>query len=192
LLVPVRGSAAERESLYNNGAGVFFPDAPSRFFKERGGDRGRHFAGGASPRIERGGEMPNAYGTEPGLGSTPEQPNRDWERTAEEAARKAGEAAGEVEQGARRVMDTTSRKLRNAKESATAAYERTADGAERAYRGALDYARQNPGRAAAACFAAGVGVGMTMSSRDRGFGRGLVPVVAIALANAVLDVFNER
>jgi hypothetical protein len=30
------------------------------------------------------------------------------------------------------------------------------------------------------------------SSRSRSYSRGLVPVVAIALANAVLDVFDER
>jgi hypothetical protein len=73
------------------------------------------------------------------------------------------------------------------------AYDQTADQAARAYRGAREYAQANPGVAAAVTFAAGVGAGMMVAGRNgtRAYRQGLIPVVAIALAQAVLDVFEE-
>jgi ElaB/YqjD/DUF883 family membrane-anchored ribosome-binding protein len=195
LLLSLAGGAAEPNRFKPGDSGVSFPGPPSRFFKEPGEATEGVLDSGAPASTPAQEEiMSNVYGVETGMGSTPDQPKRDWERTADEAALEAEEAAAEVERKARRVADATARKLRNAKESAAAAYERSAESAERAYRGAMDYARQHPGRATAACFALGVGIGMAMSPRSRsnGFGRGLVPVVAIALANAVLDVFDER
>jgi uncharacterized protein YfiM (DUF2279 family) len=46
--------------------------------------------------------------------------------------------------------------------------------------------------AAAAAFAAGLGAGMMVASHRgaRAYRRGLIPVVAVALAHAVLDVLD--
>jgi hypothetical protein len=65
--------------------------------------------------------------------------------------------------------------------------------AERAYRDARSYATANPGTAAAVTFATGIGVGMMLAPRSafRVGKRALVPVVAIAIAHAVLDVFDQ-
>jgi ElaB/YqjD/DUF883 family membrane-anchored ribosome-binding protein len=103
------------------------------------------------------------------------------------------EAASEIGRRARRMKDEASQTLRSAKEKVGVAYDRTADQAVRAYRSAREYAQANPGVAAAATFSAGLGVGMMMASRSgaRAYRRGLIPVVAIALAQAVLDVFDE-
>jgi ElaB/YqjD/DUF883 family membrane-anchored ribosome-binding protein len=99
----------------------------------------------------------------------------------------------EVGRRARRMKDEASQTLRAAREKAEVAYDRTADRAVRAYHSARDYAQANPGVAAAVTFAAGVGVGMMIAGRDgaRAYRQGLIPVVAVALAQAVLDVFDE-
>jgi ElaB/YqjD/DUF883 family membrane-anchored ribosome-binding protein len=104
--------------------------------------------------------------------------------------------AGRVQQRAEnfknRVRDEAGETLRGAREKVSRAYDRTADNASRAYRSARGYAQEHPDMAAALCFATGVGVGMMMSGRNGGmYRRGLVPVVAVALAQAVLDVFGE-
>jgi ElaB/YqjD/DUF883 family membrane-anchored ribosome-binding protein len=80
--------------------------------------------------------------------------------------------------------------LRGAKDRATEAYDRTASEVNRAYQGARGYAQENPGVAAAVTFAAGVGLGMMLSGRA--YRRGIVPMAAVALAHAVLDVFDGR
>jgi hypothetical protein len=91
------------------------------------------------------------------------------------------------------MADEASRTMHDAKERLTAAYGRTAETAEHAYREARGYAKENPGTAAAVTFAAGVGVGMMLAPRSdfRAYRHGLVPVVAVALAHAVLDVFDQ-
>jgi hypothetical protein len=94
------------------------------------------------------------------------------------------------------MADEASRTMRDAKERVTAAYGRTAETAERAYHEARGFAKENPGAAAAVTFATGLGVGLMLAprtprSRFHAYRRGLVPVVAIALANAVLDVFDQ-
>ena len=106
---------------------------------------------------------------------------------------RAAEAASELGRGARRMADEASRTMRDAKERVTAAYGRTAETAERAYHEARGFAKENPGTAAAVTFATGLGVGLMLAPRSRfhAYRRGLVPVVAIALANAVLDVFDQ-
>lgn len=107
--------------------------------------------------------------------------------------RDMGEAASEARRGARRMADEASQTIRDARERVTEAYGRTAQTAERAYLDARNYAKENPGVAAAVTFAVGIGVGMMLAPR-RAFGvarRGVVPVVAIALAHAVLDVFDQ-
>ena len=117
----------------------------------------------------------------------------EWNEATADVAARTGEAVAEAKRGARRVGEQASRTMHDAKERVTAAYGRTAETAERAYREARGYAERNPGTAAAVTFAAGVGVGMMMAPRGgySSYKRGLVPVVAIALANAVLDVFDK-
>jgi ElaB/YqjD/DUF883 family membrane-anchored ribosome-binding protein len=121
-----------------------------------------------------------------------DSPRKDWRETAHAVAERAGDAASEVKRGARRIADEASETLRGAKDKVTAAYGRTTETAERAYRGAREYATENPRTAAAVTFAAGIGVGMMLAPRKsrHSFERGLIPVVAIALAQAVLDVFD--
>lgn len=107
---------------------------------------------------------------------------REWaegEERVKEVGRKAREEAAET--------------LRAAKVKVSHAYDRTADSAARTYRTARDYAQAHPGAAAAMSFAAGVGIGMMVSSQNgaRAYQRGLIPVAAIALAHAVLEVFDE-
>ena len=116
------------------------------------------------------------------------------ERSWDTAERRAEETAAEAARRARRFKDEATEKLRTAKEKAGVAYDRTADQAVRMYHSAREYAVANPGTAAAITFAAGVGVGMMMGGRNgsRVYRQGLVPVVAVALAQAVLDVFDER
>jgi ElaB/YqjD/DUF883 family membrane-anchored ribosome-binding protein len=125
-----------------------------------------------------------------GTGASDTSAERSWD-TAE---RKAEEAASEAARRARRFKDEAADTLHTAKQKAGIAYDRTADQAVRAYTSAREYAVANPGTAAAITFAAGVGVGMMMASRNgsRVYRQGLVPVIAVALAQAVLDVFDER
>jgi ElaB/YqjD/DUF883 family membrane-anchored ribosome-binding protein len=126
-------------------------------------------------------------GSTTGAGASAERP---WD-TAE---RRAEETAAEAVRRAHRLKDEAAEKLRTAREKAGVAYDRTADQAVRMYNNAREYAVANPGTAAAVTFAAGVGVGMMMASRNgsRAYRQGLVPVIAVALAQAVLDVFDER
>ena len=98
----------------------------------------------------------------------------------------------------RRRTREAAEKLRQAKERVAVAYDRTADSASRVYREARGYAQEHPDVAAAVSFAVGMGVGVMIAGRNgrsygngRSYARGLVPVFAIALAQAVLDVFDE-
>jgi ElaB/YqjD/DUF883 family membrane-anchored ribosome-binding protein len=132
-------------------------------------------------------ELRNEHtGTEGGSAGTTE---RAWEVEELKAAERA--SAGSR---ARRLRDEASEKMRSAREKVGVAYDRTAEEATRAYHGARGYAQSNPGVAAAATFAAGLGLGMMLGGRSaaRAYRRGLVPVVAIALAQAVRDVFGRR
>jgi len=123
-------------------------------------------------------------------GASGEVSGRSWTESTEG---RASEAASEVGRRARRAQAEVAETLRDAKEKVSVAYDRTADTAARAYRGARGYAQENPGVAAAVTFAAGMGVGMMMATRNgmRAYRRGIIPVVAIALAQAVLDVLDE-
>jgi len=116
------------------------------------------------------------------------------ERALESGERKVTEAASATVSRARRVRDEASQTLRSAKEKVGVAYDRTADQATRAYSGARGYAQTNPGMAAATTFAAGLGLGLLLGSRStaRAYRRGVVPAFAVALAQAVRDVFERR
>lgn len=135
---------------------------------------------------EPGNEYTNT-GTE-GVGTTAAgAAQRSWD-----PERRPEEAASEISRRANRMKQEASETLRTAKEKAAVAYDRTADQAKRAYHGAREYAVANPGVAGAVTFAAGLGVGMMMAGRrgSRGNHQGLIPVVAVALAHAVLDVLD--
>jgi ElaB/YqjD/DUF883 family membrane-anchored ribosome-binding protein len=129
-------------------------------------------------------DLPNEYPVTRAESGTPT--GRTWEsgklRPAEPMATRA-----------RRLREGASQTLRGAKDTVSAAYDRAADQAQRAYYGARGYAHSNPGVAAATVFAAGLGLGMLIGARGaaRAYRRGLVPTVAFALAQAVRDVFDR-
>ena len=119
---------------------------------------------------------------------------RDWEKDAKEMSELADEAVQKTGQAIGRTIGETSRKLRDASERVASAYGRTAKSAGRAYRGVREYALEHPGAAMAATFGAGVALGVSLA-RERAiqdYRRSIVPVVAVALASAVLDVFSAR
>ncbi len=132
-------------------------------------------------------DLPNEYmGTGPGSGATT---GRTWESGELRPPEPMSEGASR----ARRLRDGAWQTLRSARDTVSAAYDRTADQTTRAYHGARGYARNNPGVAAATEFAAGLGVGMLIGGRTaaRAYRRGLIPAVAFALAQAVRDVFER-
>jgi ElaB/YqjD/DUF883 family membrane-anchored ribosome-binding protein len=91
-----------------------------------------------------------------------------------------------------RARDEAAEAFQTAKEKASRAYDSAAGSASRAYYNARGYAQEHPDVAAALTFAAGMGVGAMIAGRRGGIYRhGLLPVAAIALAKAVLDVFDE-
>ena len=91
-----------------------------------------------------------------------------------------------------RARDEAAEAFQTAKEKAARAYDNAAGSASRAYRNARGYAQEHPDVAAALTFAAGMGVGAMIAGRRGAIYRhGLLPVAAIALAKAVLDVFDE-
>ncbi len=110
----------------------------------------------------------------------------------------AEETVGRVSRDARRLKEDASEAVRGAKARVADAYDRAASTAGRAYRGTRSYVRENPAKASAVSFAAGLGVGIMLASRRGAFmqrsslGGGLLPLVAIAAAHAVLDVFESR
>lgn len=124
---------------------------------------------------------------------TPTQPG-SWERDAKEAADLAESAGEKAGQAAGKVAGEASRKLRRATDRAAEAYDRTTERATRAYRSLRDYAADHPGTAVAITFGAGVMCGMSLARRrtDDVYRSGMVPTIAVALASAVLDVFNAR
>jgi ElaB/YqjD/DUF883 family membrane-anchored ribosome-binding protein len=132
-------------------------------------------------------DLPNEYtGTGPEAGAAA---GRTWESGELRPAEQVSEAASR----ARRLREGASQTLRSARDGVSAAYDRTADQASRAYYGARGYVQNNPGVAAATVFAAGLGIGMLIGGRTaaRAHRRGLVPAAAFALAQAVRDLFDR-
>jgi ElaB/YqjD/DUF883 family membrane-anchored ribosome-binding protein len=130
-------------------------------------------------------DLPNEYtGSESGATA-----GRTWESGELRPAEPVAEAASR----ARRLGAEAQQTLRNARDKVGVAYDRTADQATRAYRGARGYAQSNPGVAAATVFAAGLGIGMLIGVRGaaRAYRRRFVPGVAFAIAQAVRDVFDR-
>jgi ElaB/YqjD/DUF883 family membrane-anchored ribosome-binding protein len=119
---------------------------------------------------------------------------RQWERDKEDVAQLADDARATADKAAARAAGEAQRKLRSASDRATAAYDRTATQARRAYGNVRDYAVEHPGTAAAVTFGTGVCIGMWMA-RGRAidaYKRGIVPMAAVAIANAVLEVLDSR
>jgi ElaB/YqjD/DUF883 family membrane-anchored ribosome-binding protein len=119
---------------------------------------------------------------------------RQWERDKEDVAQLAEDASATADKAAGRVAGEAQRKLRSASDRATAAYDRTATQARRAYGSVRDYAVEHPGTAAAVTLGTGVCIGMWMA-RGRAidaYRRGIVPMAAVAIANAVLEVLDSR
>ena len=139
--------------------------------------------------------MANRFGEEKDVDIRADDPLRpDWERDAKEAAELAEDAGMKAGQAVGKAAGEATRRLRRATDGAAAAYDRTTEGASRAYRDVRDYALDHPGVAVALTFGAGVVCGMSFGRRrviDE-YRHGLVPTIAIALASAVLEVFSTR
>ena len=112
-------------------------------------------------------------------------------RAVSEKANTAASAAEDVaEDLTARVSETVDR----AKESLTDVYEKGSDVATRAYSRAMEYGKENPRGAMLVALGAGIGLGLLFSP-GRGGRRtygGIFPIVALAAANALLDVFDDR
>jgi ElaB/YqjD/DUF883 family membrane-anchored ribosome-binding protein len=139
--------------------------------------------------------MANRFGEEKDVDIRADDPARpEWERDAKQAAELAEDAGVKAGQAVGKAAAEASRKLRGATDRATAAYERTAEGASHAYRSVREYALDHPGTAVAVTFGAGVVCGMSFARRRTidAYRHGIVPTIAIALASAVLEVFSTR
>jgi len=97
-----------------------------------------------------------------------------------------------VEEMGERASRQAAEAVRATKEKLSEAYERTAQAATRAYDEALDYARENPGMAALAAFGVGLGLGFWLggSDRSRGYRGRILPAMAVAVADALHEVFD--
>jgi ElaB/YqjD/DUF883 family membrane-anchored ribosome-binding protein len=113
----------------------------------------------------------------------------------EKVARDADSAVRAAEETADDLKARVTEKVNQAKEKLTDVYERSSDAATRAYSRAMDYSRDNPRTATLVALGAGIGVGMlfgaSMSGRTRSYRR-MFPTMALAVADAVLDVFEHR
>jgi ElaB/YqjD/DUF883 family membrane-anchored ribosome-binding protein len=113
------------------------------------------------------------------------------------STREAADAAARtVEETTEDLKARVTEKVGRAKDAITDAYEKSSDVATRAYSRAMDYSRENPRTATLVALGAGIGVGMLMgamgsSGRTRGY-RKMFPSMALAVADAVLDVFEHR
>src|SRR5262249_13588315 len=116
------------------------------------------------------------------------QPGRsvEEERRRERGAEAYDEIRERADEGKARVAD--------AKRKIADAYDRTSETASRLYQDALDYGREHPGTAMLIAFGVGVGLGVMMSDGGRSprYRRNVVPAIATAAAEAVLDIFDAR
>jgi ElaB/YqjD/DUF883 family membrane-anchored ribosome-binding protein len=109
----------------------------------------------------------------------------------EERLRQRGaEAYDEV----RERVDEAKARMGDAKRKIADAYDRTSETANRLYQDALDYGREHPGTAMLVAFGVGVGLGVMLSDGGRStrYRRNVVPAIATAAAEAVLDIFDAR
>jgi len=94
----------------------------------------------------------------------------------------------------RERVDEVKTRAADAKRKIADAYERTSETASRLYQDALDYGREHPGTAMLVAFGVGVGLGLMLSDGGRStrYRRNVVPALATAAAEAVLDIFDSR
>lgn len=104
-------------------------------------------------------------------------------------------AVGAAEQKAEDLKGKVTEGFRQAKDKLSDAYDRSSDVASRAYGRAMDYSRENPRTATLVALGAGFGAGVLFSygmpSRRTNY-RSMFPSVALAIADAVLGVFDNR
>jgi ElaB/YqjD/DUF883 family membrane-anchored ribosome-binding protein len=111
------------------------------------------------------------------------------------SAREAVDAAvGVAEEKAEDLKAKVSEGFRQAKDKLSDAYDRSSEVATRAYSRAMDYSRENPRTATLVALGAGFGAGVlfTYGTSRRNSYRSIFPSVALAVADAVLGVFDNR
>jgi len=93
----------------------------------------------------------------------------------------------------RERVDEAKARMADTKRKIADAYERTSETANRLYQDALDYGREHPATTMLVAFGAGVGLGMMLSDGGRSsrYRRNIVPAIATAAAEAVLDIFDR-
>lgn len=105
-------------------------------------------------------------------------------------------AVGVAEEKAEDVKAKVTEGFRQAKDKLNDAYDRSSDAATKAYSRAMDYSRENPRTATLVALGAGFGAGVLFSygmpSRRNSSYRSMFPSVALAVADAVLGVFDKR
>jgi ElaB/YqjD/DUF883 family membrane-anchored ribosome-binding protein len=103
-------------------------------------------------------------------------------------------AVGVAEEKADDMKAKVTEGFRQAKDKLTDAYDRSSEVATRAYSRAMDYSRENPRTATLVALGAGFGAGVLFSygTSRRASYRGMFPSVALAVADAVLGVFDNR
>lgn len=121
---------------------------------------------------------------------------RDLREVTIRVAEHAEEFASDVSRNAIRLADEATRTGRQAKDRFAEVYDRGTEKAGKVYRGARGYVRTNPAMTAAITFATGVGLGLLLAPRrshqsSRALRQGMFPVAAIALAQAVLEMFDD-
>jgi ElaB/YqjD/DUF883 family membrane-anchored ribosome-binding protein len=104
-------------------------------------------------------------------------------------------AVGVAEEKTEDMKAKVTEGIRQAKDKLTDAYDRSSEVATRAYSRAMDYSRENPRTATLVALGAGFGAGILFSygmpSRRNSY-RSMFPSVALAVADAVLGVFDNR
>lgn len=104
-------------------------------------------------------------------------------------------AVGVAEEKAEDMKAKVTEGFRQAKDKLSDAYDRSSDVATKAYSRAMDYSRENPRTATLVALGAGFGAGVLFSygtSRRGTNYRSMFPSVALAVADAVLGVFDNR
>ncbi len=104
-------------------------------------------------------------------------------------------AVGVAEDKAEDLKAKVTEGFRQAKDKLSDAYDRSSEVATRAYGRAMDYSRENPRTATLVALGAGFGAGILFSygmpSRRNNY-RSMFPSLALAVADAVLGVFDNR
>jgi ElaB/YqjD/DUF883 family membrane-anchored ribosome-binding protein len=107
------------------------------------------------------------------------------------ASASAKNAPARVTDEVKEVADKARDVAEGAKEKLTRAYDRTAEAVNGTYQKAVEYGKENPGKATLIAFGVGVGVGMLLASGRSPRGRGrFVPPVMNALSEIATQLFR--